>query len=409
LRKVYHREDPTNGNVDQDQSNLNGSTTMIIGTNSFSGVTNPGWKDQIRSGANATTPATGVAYTFEQQWFSSTGSGSSTLPPPNFYSVREDISGFHYLDTIQPVNPSAEQYAEVQNRAIRKFLEKAESVRSSVEAGQDLGEYKETIHGLVSPLSSLRDHVLSFFPSVKKHKGLKGRSLRKALADSYLEWTFGWKPLVSDIADAYVGLTNNSHPLIAPIEASASLDYSGKVDFWNITYPGVFAIARGSVRRTSRQQIRYKGAIRTGADRNGIIARGQLLQGDLPHFIPTLWDLLPYSFIVDYFTNVGDIIRAACFVTSNITWVAKTDRQIDRNQYAYGLDPQFFPSWFNANVPSVQPYSPWIQRVRFSRNPINPNSLMPTLQFHLPTSAKPWENIGAILASRAKSIGRFLT
>jgi hypothetical protein len=33
-------------------------------------------------------------------------------------------------------------------------------------------------------------------------------------------------------------------------------------------------------------------------------------------FVPTVWELIPYSFVSDYFVNIGDILEAACTDTS---------------------------------------------------------------------------------------------
>jgi hypothetical protein len=43
-------------------------------------------------------------------------------------------------------------------------------------------------------------------------------------------------------------------------------------------------------------------------------------------FVPTLWELIPYSFLVDYFTNVGDIIAAWSYRTLDMRWVTRTER-----------------------------------------------------------------------------------
>jgi hypothetical protein len=38
-------------------------------------------------------------------------------------------------------------------------------------------------------------------------------------------------------------------------------------------------------------------------------------------FVPTVWELLPWSFLVDYFTNIGDILEAGATDTSTVAWI----------------------------------------------------------------------------------------
>jgi hypothetical protein len=50
-------------------------------------------------------------------------------------------------------------------------------------------------------------------------------------------------------------------------------------------------------------------------------------------FIPTVWELIPYSFLVDYFTNIGDVLSAWSHQDFGQRWACKTvittvDRQV---------------------------------------------------------------------------------
>jgi hypothetical protein len=38
------------------------------------------------------------------------------------------------------------------------------------------------------------------------------------------------------------------------------------------------------------------------------------------NWLPTAWELLPYSFVYDYFANIGDIINAATVQQSDMTF-----------------------------------------------------------------------------------------
>lgn len=41
--------------------------------------------------------------------------------------------------------------------------------------------------------------------------------------------------------------------------------------------------------------------------------------------MPTVWELIPYSFLIDYFTNVGDVLQALSTDTSGVHGLWKTE------------------------------------------------------------------------------------
>jgi hypothetical protein len=45
-------------------------------------------------------------------------------------------------------------------------------------------------------------------------------------------------------------------------------------------------------------------------------------------FVPTAWELLPYSFLVDYFTNIGDILSSSVTSTARLAWSNRTIRSL---------------------------------------------------------------------------------
>jgi hypothetical protein len=407
------------------QSNFNGAPftfekgTQIAG-GSFTGDFNPGWRDQIKGGGGATTNANGSLATITPGFLDLISVVQATSADHTLYS--DTIVGIPSLQGFrtQESPPSDSIVTDVTNRAIRKFLDSADSARSSIEFGQDLGEWKETIHGLIHPVQTLRDYVFHHLAKVTKLtqmitvgkktyllRGVKHKaSLSKMVADTWLEFKFGWNPLAADIGKAYADFTNNrNHQAVHPVYGS------GHVPF--ITYDGPVTGIQGSIgqancrlRVTGVYQVRLKGAIRTGAV-NGRLGAAQLLQLDLPHFAPTIWDLLPYSWIVDYFTNVGDIIRSLCFNTSDLVWGNKTIRTEYTYEYfwSYSAQPpnQFFTMVF-AGGATVNPVG---LVVNFTRNAIYPGDLIPRVQISLPLgSLKPWENLTALFVGRQKEITR---
>lgn len=400
-------------NVDFTQNTTDVADSLNgLAANVFSGSTNPWWKDQIRAGINAGTDAFGTQFDIDNGWFStSVQFNNKGTPGFNYFEAKEEVFGNPPVQLPFGAAISDTDYFEVNNRAIRKFLAAAEAVLSSIEGGQDLGEYKESLRGMVRPLSSLRTHVLSYPSRLEKAvKGYKrrGPGLEKAISDTYLEFRFGWNPLAADLGQAYAGLVNNHHFVTVPVKGSAGKEFAGSNDQQPSWFnPSGFYSSTITRRMTSVYTVRYIGSVWSKADSEGRIGSAQALQLDLPHVLPTVWDLIPYSFIVDYFTNIGDIIRAASFITSNIRWANRTDRQVD--QIDFQSHETLYPTAGEVTGFKSGDWQARVRKTTFQRFRWNPANLSPVLQFSLPLSERPWENIGAILASRLKPVSRLLS
>lgn len=62
-----------------------------------------------------------------------------------------------------------------------------------------------------------------------------------------------------------------------------------------------------------KHTVRYRGRIDAQVDAP-VWNNLDLFGFSAKEFVPTLWELLPWSFLVDYFTNVGDILDANVLV-----------------------------------------------------------------------------------------------
>lgn len=392
---------------------INGSSTLLekdvyTFASSFTGDYNPYWKDLIRAGTNATTIASGNQISVDPGFTDNFVMLRSKSQPYTFLSSGlTGIPPLYGFDT-NLVSAPASLVTSVTNRAIRKFLDSCDGARSSVELGQDLGEIRETIHGIIHPLQTLREFTFSHLSRVLKlsqtvkHKA----SLTKAVADTWLEYRFGWRPLALDIGQAYHDLVNNNHFNIQPVSGGAFDTFPISITKGVSTINGGYFNLRFNRAVTGGYSVSFKGGIRTGQS-NGRIGFQQNMQLDLPHFVPTIWDLIPYTWIVDYFTNAGDIIRALCFQTQNLSWGKMTTRLT--NSYSYDTDILYnfdFGSYdLIYSAPSSDNSSASI--VSFHRTPVYPDDLVPRAQFTLPIgSLRPWENLTALFAGRQSEVSR---
>lgn len=376
----------------------------VVKTGGTDGFTNPGWRSQIRSGSNASTSFLGTEYSYEAGW-GSIGYKSQRNNAP--YFDTDDFQDAGYFPASWPAlsNPSSVT-AECTNRAIRKFLDACTQARSSVELGQDIGELKQTIEGIRSPMASMRKLILGHFSRLKKAKRRyrnKAPSLKKALADSYLEFKFGWNPLASDVADAWVGLTSAARmtPTV-PVTAGASVLYDGSEGFRTLD-----SICSQYLVVHSKYSVRYKGAIRVRLTEKGFIPVPDVLRlNSVQDFVTTAWDLVPYSFLVDYFTNIGDIINALTFPFGSLTWSQVTIHNETVNRYSHvdnGINPT--SGTILNRLVSVPNYEFKVKTVQ--RAAVNSSDLIPTFRLSLPVSDKPWENIAALITANTKSLVPF--
>lgn len=390
-------------------NSVSGHSTSVQYVDSLSGSYNPGWKAQIRAGGDATTHLTGTKHTID-------GSREYSYKRDGHYTIRTnfDSSKFYHevgqADYSYP-NPAwndvpASLSTEVRNRAIRKFLDSAKSVRSSFEAGQDLGEIKQTIESFRHPLQSLKVLTTEYFETLKKAKRrYHGPGLHKVVSDSYLEYRFGWRPLALDIADAYSGLRDRLRMSeTAPCHGYAS----GRAPISNFVGTSTYVDDNHVTQTTSTYVVysyRIKGAIRLNLVDGKIPVLQALQLQTLNDFAVTAWDLLPYSFVVDYFTNVGDIINALTFPFSDLTYCCGTQRLsmvTKQTMNIVMIPPDAGAVYWDSQA--LNPANATLTTTLFDRSSLSSLDLVPKARISLPVSSRPWENIGALLSSNIKSL-----
>jgi hypothetical protein len=150
---------------------------------------------------------------------------------------------------------------------------------------------------------------------------------------------------------------------------------------------------------TEIEIIRYRGAVKaqaatTASDR---LARFGFTPSE---FIPTAWEILPWSFLVDYFLNIGDLLSASVTDTSNVAWVNRSRvTKVIKTNY-FGLDEQVIRNTLvlpNYRIDSLT-YSPgyysWIvSSVGRSQQGVP----TPTLTLTYPSSPGRLFNVAALL------------
>jgi hypothetical protein len=390
---------------------------LSAGTNTRVGIRNPRWKDQTRLGANATTPLSGVIINDERTPWSGYSIGTQTL---NGQIVRTwDYSGWGQPSYGVPnanVAP-ADVVTDVNNRCIRRFLNEVSEAQSSDNlTGRSIKHFKHDVHSTLHPMAGIREKINRYLTTLEKvpYGKLKGASLYSTITQAYLEFKFGVEPFVDDITAIVTDMCikdRKRNPSVE-VKSSAHRAYAGSSAPTAITgFTGDmvgFQLTYGR-QITSDYSMRLKGAVRTGINddgRLGLVQDNKLLPKD---WLPTAFSIMPYAWMVNYFTNIRDIIDAASLRFSDLVWGCQTN--LDRTIYSFSdvyfnLPNPFDNPSYKFNYASVCSGGHAVIEVRsVLRTAISPAGLIPSFVFSIPTSTTPWVNMMAAFSPRIFKLG----
>jgi hypothetical protein len=285
-------------------------------TDVHSGASNPGYRKQISAGVNATTP-----YFVDTRRVSNVRmSADSTVTRYNgsTIKVRWEQSGYLGPAGYDPLDSST-TLADITAR--QQFVARYRSRRTQFQAGVFLGELRETVEMIRNPAKALRDGIDSYYGAVKKRLR-KSKNRRRTIQDTWLEYSFGWAPLVNDVADACKLATADPFRVFEKI-TSKGID-NDRSETYTASDGYATTQVNYQVSKKSQVIVRYKGAIRAQNQPPGFPEQLGLSWSNV---LPTAWELIPYSFLVDYFTNVGAVIDGISTGTIGLAWGCRSQVQ----------------------------------------------------------------------------------
>lgn len=206
---------------------------------------------------------------------------------------------------------------------------------------------------------------------IRDHAGTWMQRLRAAPGD-LLNWEFGWKPFASDL----IKLGNLTKIIEMRLEALKKtfgkvtrLGYYAK-DWYD--YPDLYDLVFPTISwqglQTELRVTKIVSEFRVGALHyhaipylNSVIGRLRAFYGalGLGNPLKVFWEAIPYSFVVDWFLDVGSALstldawsndRTVPWEIYNVNWSMKTRLTFDLQQVNH---PASQPFWFKANIGSV--------------------------------------------------------
>lgn len=387
--------------------NSESKTTMYGPSNlglTTSGDSVRGFKELIKRGANASSDYSRVEKDVDVRsgMLSFTAQcGYPPQPKSRFYSG-------YYMSV--PIVPGLKATDLARNDAIMSFIKDVKSGYNSISGGVFIGELNKTLDMIRNPARGLKIGMQNWLQAVQKRTSryciARNRTKWKSscikrmnveLADLWLEYSFGWSPLISDTIAGAEALNRllNEEIRYTTVRGSGSSE-KGLVTTERATIagmPGSIFIQTQSVTK-QRSRVHIYGAVRAQAQ-GPTFANAQALAGfKIEEFVPTVWNLLPYSFLVDYFLNVGDVLEATFFDRSSITWASMSTIQDSRTDTTGVLVCPATSGWGGGGSPgSASAINKVFQRAKTVDN------LVPTLEISVPGSPAKWTNIAALVAS----------
>ena len=409
--RVWRYVDQTYGG---DPSGVDGHTKSAQQTVTWSnirvGTENPGWRAQIRAGLEA---GTGYTANLRNVTTSSGLAYARWRPSQNSkYTYETVISGWIYNSYIDSVpDASALSVPSALDKDARlKFLSKVRDARTRFQSGTFFGELAETVRMIRSPAKAVR-HSLDGYHArvtklVKKYRwGVDAarrtvnksaaKRLNRALQEEYLEWSYGVRPLVGDTYDALSLLDADPYRVSEEFSASASDDVS--MDRQNIDVGGSSPVnTRGYLITKGSVKVKYKGAL--AGSQGQVPSFSEQAGGNLSNFVPTVWNLIPYSFLVDYFTTVGKVIDGVSLGTCWFRWGCKV---VVKKVNVTLVDTTFFGPFGSgvllssgSSPPSIDVTGTYLERIPVANVSVG----FSDVHFRIPGIESPWKwlNIAAL-------------
>jgi hypothetical protein len=216
---------------------------------------------------------------------------------------------------------------EAYRMAAQKFTRRAREQLSEAQALVTAGELRESISMVLHARRSLFNKLTAFQSSAKKRARGKrtDKMKKKAVAESWLEYSFGWAPLVADVEN----LANAAAATISGSMRSFDIRSSGRKDSLNeegsgwFSSPGWLLYSYDMSRRMiTESRCYFSGTVDVDINKPGRFSSQFGLTMD--NWIPSIWELVPWSFAVDYFTGLGDFLSSITLPWSNFRYINKS-------------------------------------------------------------------------------------
>lgn len=294
-----------------DGSSTRGSTSCLVDYHSWSSVDTPDYRKRL---ANKETLPINPHNSFWRH-------------TSDFGYIRDDrmipdAAGSHvYIDAVQNrfgaefgSGPPALVFNNAgRNRAIKKLAGEAGTDMNNVavdlaEIGQTVSMVKFTAERLAQSIMFLKHgnvpKAIASLGLSSSDRRLKGISPRRTTAENWLQLQYGWKPLLADlkgVIDKTLASMNENKASVLTMKSSARVTTTDESRLAYLGQPYKIGMQTVIKACTSKFMVRY---------RHSNAQLSFMAQLGFTNPVDLAWELLPYSFVVDWFLPIGPLLES---------------------------------------------------------------------------------------------------
>lgn len=312
------------------------------------GASLPDWRDRVAKKLNATTPYNLDAYKVVKTRTGTYSASGSLYNVPNVQEVTGLIGPIegNFLHLIT-------DGVAAESIALTSLYKKVNAQVSHTNVPKALVEFGDVVRQFGRPAEAIlkltQHHLNRLYLQKRGIGGLKfnSPSYLRAVADTYLEYAFGLAPLINDtraVAEAFGRFaweTDPDNTRLPPTKLIGRGSHAvSKVVHNTFSALGSNIVLNSTTKTTTKARVQYVcGYNGFSTSTPGSKDRLNELLGFRPEsWVPAVWEAVPWSWLADYFTNIGDILDGAEASGVKPTWISKTVSTVTDIEYAENLD-----------------------------------------------------------------------
>lgn len=376
-------------------------------TNEFNGYQNPNYALEIKNGLNASTDCTaskGVVFS-RPFWVAEDWTINPIYGDPPWAIDWKETYGQVVFTLPDQADVDGLSEVKADNKALTVFVTKVRRQQTTFQGGTFIAELGKTIRFVKNPVKNLRNGVSRYLKSLKKRGGKRGfrslpsREKLNILTDTWLEHSFAWRPLITELDDAVRAVAEHKvFSSAAPFRMVRGVGEEESVIDRNLTTVGsTLPLLEFEKVETSRVIVKYYGMVDVG---NTNVVSTRRVGLDMSNWLPTLWEVVPWSFLIDYFVNIDNIISAASLDRTSLRWITRTVyREIRHEAIGLRMKKTASSGVYTVSTIGISPGASSACTTSFIRNATYGGSLVPDVEFSIPNSVSKWLNVAALIVS----------